>query len=75
MVKPPGNGHGALALVGDVRGRAEEGAGGGDSALVLLAAADEEKDVAAALGVPPKAKASWGAHSRVALGLPVKEDR
>ena len=33
MVQPPRNGHGALALVGDVGGGAEERVGGGDSAV------------------------------------------
>ena len=34
MTQPPGDGHGALALVGDVGGGAEEGVWGGDSAVV-----------------------------------------
>ena len=51
MVKSPGDGHGALTLMGHVGGGAEEGVRGGDAALVLFAAADEEQDVAASFGV------------------------
>ena len=75
VVQPPGDGHRALALVGDVGGGAEEGVGGGDSAVVLLAAADEEQDVAASLGVLAVAAAGRGVLAGGALGLPVEEGR
>jgi hypothetical protein len=35
MVQPSGDGHGVLALVGDVGGGAEEGVRRGDSAVVI----------------------------------------
>jgi len=41
MAQPPGDGHGALTLVGDLGGGAGEGVGGGLAAAILVAAADE----------------------------------
>ena len=51
MLQPPGDGHRALALVGDVGGGAEEGVGGSLAAAVFVAAADEGQVLGVALGI------------------------
>ena len=51
MIQPPGDGHRALALVGDVGRRAEEGVRSRLTAAIFMAASDEKQNLGSPLGV------------------------
>ena len=57
-IQRPGDAHGAIALMRDVAGAAQEGVGGGAKHAALLELAHEQQHAATALGVVDVALAS-----------------